>query len=311
MASKKRLGRGLDVLLGGGGRSTDERASRAYKEVPIAALAAGKHQPRHSIADDDLAELVASIRQQGVLQPLVVRELSSTAPSERLKTHEIVAGERRWRAARLAGLERVPVVVHQLDDQQALAIALIENLQREDLNPLEIAESLAKLTGEFSLTHKQAAEAVGRSRSAVSNFLRLLDLEQGVQDLLTAGSLDMGHARALLSLDAERQVDVAKRAVGEAWSVRKTEQAVAKLVAATADSAPAKSPSADTQTRWLQQQLAAEAGLRVGIRTLKDGSHTLGIGFSDLEQLQAALKKIESLIGQVRETAGPRARDRD
>ena len=204
-------------------------------------------------------------------------------------------------------MSEVPVLVYALDDQAALAIALIENLQREDLNPIEVAQSLKKLTEEFGLTHQQAAEAVGRSRSSVTNLLRLLDLDSAVKDHLQAARLDMGHARALLPLDANQQRRVARIIVDKRLSVRQTEQLVAKL----GDSTPPKpaAPALDTQTRWLQQQLATEAGLRVAFRNRADGSRVLGIGFSDLEQLQTALQRIETLIGQVRETAGPRARD--
>ena len=278
-----------------------------YAEIAVDALTPGKYQPRDPISDGSLAELVDSIRQRGVLQPLVVRQLENRDGADGSISHEIVAGERRWRAARLAGLSEVPVLVYALDDQAALAIALIENLQREDLNPIEVAQSLKKLTEEFGLTHQQAAEAVGRSRSSVTNLLRLLELDSAVKDQLQAGGLDMGHARALLALDPRQQRRIAGVVVEKRLSVRQTEQLVAKLGDTTAAKPP--TPALDTQTRWLQSQLAAEAGMRVAFRNRPDGSRVLGIGFNDLEQLQTALQRIETLIGQVRETAGPRARD--
>ena len=307
MTSRKRLGRGLDALLGARGDGpTTGQSDNHFVELSTAALVPGKYQPRVTIADDSLSELVDSIRQRGVLQPLVVRVLEPRH-EDSPATHEIVAGERRWRAARLAGLSQVPVLVYDLDDQAALAIALIENLQREDLNPIEVAQSLKKLTDEFGLTHQQAAEAVGRSRSSVTNLLRLLELDPAVIEDVNAGRLDMGHARALLTLDPRQQRKVARAIVGKSLSVRQAEQLVAKLNDTTQSQRPAAAP--DHQTRWLQEQLAAEAGLRVAFRNRADGSRVLGIGFNDLEQLQTALKRIETLIGQVRETAGPRTRD--
>ena len=192
MTSRKRLGRGLDVLLGGRADDSDSSPKPQgpevpYTEIAIDALKPGKYQPREPISDDSLEELVDSIRQRGVLQPLVVRRLEKPDDADPSVQHEIVAGERRWRAARLAGLSAVPVLVYALDDQAALAIALIENLQREDLNPIEVAQSLKKLTEEFGLTHQQAAEAVGRSRSSVTNLLRLLELDSVVKDQLQHG----------------------------------------------------------------------------------------------------------------------------
>jgi ParB family chromosome partitioning protein len=308
MARSKRLGRGLDTLLKqyGDARADvpESTVSGDYRQLPVTGLAPGKYQPRHAIADTTLDELVVSIRRQGVLQPLLVRPLAGGNTGA---THEIVAGERRWRAARLAGLDTVPVIVRPLDDQAALAVALIENLQRADLNPVEVAESLARLTDEFGLTHAEAAEAVGRSRSSVSNLMRLLDLEAPVRALLAEGRIDMGHARALLPLAADAQLRLAREVVARGLSVREVERRVAaRLQGHDGDNG---SRGTDLQTRWLQQQLAAELGTRVGIRPRRDGGHTLGVSFTDLEQLQAALRKIESLIGQLRETAGPRARD--
>lgn len=312
MGSKKRLGRGLDALLSGGKRPDNDvhaKASVTYPSLSIAEMAPGKYQPRQSINDESLAELVQSIQQQGILQPLLVRTLTGSGAGDKQLKYEIVAGERRWRAAKLAGLKTVPAVVRDLDDKAALAVALIENLQREDLSPIEIAESLQKLTEEFGLTHQEAADTVGRSRSSVSNYLRLLELDSSAREMLAGGQLDMGHARALLPLDKQEQAAVAKRVLKEDLSVRQVESMVAERI--NPDNPPATKPptTLDTQTRWLQHQFAQESGMKVGIRTRKNGGRTLGIEFGDLEQLENALLRIEELVRQLRETAGPRVRD--
>ena len=306
MSGRKRLGRGLDVLLGTTPTTRDvaQPPSERFTDLPLSVLRPGAYQPRQPIHDDSLQELADSIRQRGVLQPLLVRSVQT--PAEDPVNYEIVAGERRWRAARLAGLDAVPVLIHDLDDQSALAIALIENLQREDLGPIDVAESLRRLTDEFGLTHGQAADAVGRSRSAVSNFLRLLDLEPDVILRVRAGELDMGHARALLTLSGDRQREVAARVAQRRLSVRETERLVQALVQPQQTE---QGGGLDLQTQWLQKQLAAESGLRVAFRHRADGSRVLGVRFDDLEQLQEALRRIESLIGQVRETAGPRVKN--
>ena len=255
-----------------------------------------------------LAELADSIREQGVLQPLIVRPLKAPADGSARPPYEIVAGERRWRAAKVAGLATVPVVVRELDDQSALAVALIENLQREDLNPLDQAQSLSRLAEEFALTHEQVAKAVGRSRASVSNLLRLLELQDDVKKLLAAGKIDMGHARALLPLDAKRQLAMARRTEAKALSVRQVEQAVRDMLEA-ATSAATKKPGIDMQTRWLQQQIAQELKQKFAIRPGKDGEFTLHIGFRDLPQLQDALQRIGQLVGRIRDAAGPRVRE--
>ena len=304
MGAQKRLGRGLDALLGTreAGRAA---TTAAATELPVAALTPGRFQPRQRIDDDALAELVQSIRTQGVLQPLLVRPLSGDTGGDEKASHEIVAGERRWRAAKLAGLPSVPVVERPLSDQEALAVALVENLQREDLSATEIAHSLQRLTSEFGMTHQQAAEAVGRSRSAVSNYLRLLDLDSTARDLLDSGELDMGHARALLTLHDAAQARVAKIVAARNLSVRDTEA----LVAEERDGAGARPPkpasTVDLQTRWLQKQFADELGVKVVIRERADGK-SLTIDFADLNELSASLRKIESLVSNVVETAGPR-----
>lgn len=307
MGAQKRLGRGLDALLGN--REPDAKpAPQNISELPVSKLVPGPYQPRQHIDDDTLAELVQSIQSQGVLQPLLVRALADSAEAANAATHEIVAGERRWRAARLAGLDSVPVFVRSLSDQEALAVALIENLQREDLSAIEVAQSLKKLTTEFGLTHQQAAEAVGRSRSAVSNYLRLLDLESTARDLLDHGNLDMGHARALLTLDEEAQARIAKAVAIKALSVRDTEELVAKERDRSSGKRSHTTKPVDMQTRWLQKQFADELGVKVVIRERSNGK-SLSIDFADLPELANSLRKIESLVSDVVDTAGPRVTD--
>lgn len=303
MIMKRGLGRGLDVLLGSRG---SRNAPMAIFQLPVSELVQGPYQPRQSGNDDEIDELVQSIKQQGVLQPVLVRALTGSEGGRGWVSHEIIAGERRWRAAKLAGLKTVPVVIRDMDDQSALAVALVENLQRKDLNPIEIAESLLRLTQEFGLTHQQAADTIGRSRSSVSNLLRLLDLDFPARKSLAAGRLDMGHARAMLPLEAGQQASVTKRIETENLSVRQVEQLVGKLVKRATPTKVEDAATIDTQSRWLQHQFARELGVKVAIRTRKGGGRTLGIDFDDLEQLQNALSKIQELVQQVRDTAGPR-----
>jgi ParB family chromosome partitioning protein len=275
-------------------------------EVGVDELRPGRYQPRLQLREESLAELAESIREQGVLQPLIVRALS--APETPANTYEIVAGERRWRAARLAGLAVVPVIVRELTDKEALAVALIENLQREDLNPIDQAQSMARLVEEFGMTHEEIAKALGRSRAGVTNFLRLLELADGVKDAIVAGTLDMGHARALLPLDSQRQVRLARKIVRLGWSARKVEQTVKALLEAPASGARAKS-AIDIQTRWLERQLGRELGEEVSIRPAPNGGYLLQLGFADLANLDSSLQRLHDLVRQVRAAAGPRARE--
>jgi ParB family chromosome partitioning protein len=275
-------------------------------ELGIDELEPGRYQPRRHVREESLAELADSIREQGVLQPLIVRVVRPAHDSSGA-TYEIVAGERRWRAARLAGLPTVPAIVRDLDDQSALAVALIENLQREDLNPIDKARSMARLVEEFDLTHDQIAKALGRSRASVTNFLRLLDLADDVKHSIVNGTIDMGHARALLPLDPERQVALTRKIERLGWSVRQVEKAVQTLLALPAGGADAKS-TVDLQTRWLANQLAREVGEKISIRAGAKGDYVLQIGFGDLEKLHATLQRLQELVGQIRKTAGPRAR---
>ncbi len=309
MSKQRRLGRGLDALLASGrhdskANADDPAAALPITEIAIEALRPGRYQPRRQVQEQGLRELADSIREQGVLQPLVVRP--ATAGAER--NFEIVAGERRWRAAGMAGLQTVPVVIRELDDQSALAVSLIENLQREDLNPIDQAHSLARLAQEFSLTHEQVAKAVGRSRASVSNLLRLLELHDDVKDLLAAGRIDMGHARALLPLDDKRQVSMARKVEASGMSVRQVENSVRDLRSSGATDTGDK-PTVDLQTRWLQEQIAGQLGQKVSIRQAMNGDYSLRIGFRDLTRLHEALQRMEELVGHIRNTAGPRARE--
>ena len=214
----KGLGRGLDALLGG-----DEPTRDALVTLPVGQIRPGRYQPRTKMDQQALAELAASIRAQGLMQPVLVR------PVER-ERYELIAGERRWRAAQMAGLAEVPALVREVPDESALALSLIENIQREDLNPLEEAAGLQRLIDEFKMTHEQAADAVGRSRSATTNLLRLLKLARPVQELVMEGALEMGHARALIALEAARQIEVARRVAAKGLSVRETEALVQKML---------------------------------------------------------------------------------
>jgi ParB family chromosome partitioning protein len=282
-------------------------ASKDVLELAIDELQPGRYQPRLQLREEGLAELAESIREQGVLQPLIVRAVPDTRATAGAKAYEIVAGERRWRAARLVGLATVPVLVRELTDQSALAVALIENLQREDLNPLDQARSMSRLIEEFDLTHEEIAKALGRSRASVTNFLRLLELADGVKDAMMDGTIDMGHARALLPLDEERQVRLARKIGRLGWSVRKVEQTVKALL--EAPSGPQRKSAIDIQTRWLERQLARELGEQVTIRPGPNGEFVLQLGFADLAKLETSLQRLTDLVRQIRQAAGPRARE--
>ena len=252
MAKMKGLGRGLDALLGGDEPAVVERAkSDQQAQLKIDQLQPGKYQPRTKMDDAALRELADSIKSQGIMQPILVRPVNGGR-------YEIIAGERRWRAARIAGLNEVPVLVRGVPDNVALAMALIENIQREDLNPLEEAVGIQRLVDEFEITHDKAAEMVGRSRSAVSNLLRLLSLAEPVRNLVQDGALDMGHARALLALSGMQQIQTARLVAQRGMSVRETEALVGRLVRG----APAKkaAKSADRDVLRLQEELAQKLG---------------------------------------------------
>jgi len=279
---------------------------QGVSEVGVDELRPGRYQPRLQLREEGLAELAESIREQGVLQPLIVRALRTDDATP--KTYEIVAGERRWRAARLAGLAAVPVIVRELTDQEALAVALIENLQREDLNPIDQAQSMSRLVAEFGMTHEQIAKALGRSRAGVTNFLRLLELADDVKTAMVEGTLDMGHARALLPLDSKRQVKLARKIVRLGWSARQVEQTVKALLEAPTSGAK-RTSAVDIQTRWLERQLGRELGEKVSIRPAPNGGYVLQLGFADLANLDSSLQRLHELVRQVRAAAGPRARE--
>lgn len=267
----KGLGRGLDVLLSGNGKEQGDVLS----EMKVEDLKPGKYQPRSHMDETSLNELAASIKVQGVMQPILARLLPNGS-------HEIIAGERRWRAAQLAGLVQVPVLVRKVADNAALAMALIENIQREDLNPLEEAVGIQRLIDEFKMTHMAAADAVGRSRSATSNLLRLLKLPQLVQGMLMGGGLDMGHARALLALDAAQQITAATKIVADRLSVREAEKMVQNLLRPAPQHKKVK-PSRDILQ--LQEDIAQHLGTNVQIKVGKKGTGKLVINYTSHDHL--------------------------
>jgi ParB family transcriptional regulator, chromosome partitioning protein len=284
MIKMKGLGRGLDALLSG----SDKPQGDEQRNLPVERLRPGKYQPRTHMDQDSLAELAASIKAQGVMQPILVRAVDSTPGSER---YEIVAGERRWRAAQLAGLSEVPVLVRSIPDEQALAMALIENIQRENLNPLEEAQGLQRLIDEFGLTHQQAADAVGRSRPAATNLLRLLQLTAPVQEMLMTAQIDMGHARALLPVSSGQQVGLAQRVVQKGLSVRETERLVQQLL-----NPPKHAPekTIDRDLLSLQERLSDGLGTNVAIRSNKKGAGKVTIEFSSLDQLDGLISRLHA-----------------
>ncbi len=280
MAKMRGLGRGLDALLNAGGESA--AVAEAPRELALDALAPGRFQPRVHMDQGALEELAESIRSQGVIQPIVVRPAGNGR-------FEILAGERRWRAAGIAGLARVPVVVREVPDRAAMAMALIENIQREDLNPLEQASGLKRLVDEFGLTHDEAARAIGSSRSQATNLLRLLALAPSVQALLREGRIDMGHARALLALEGARQVEVANRVVANGLSVRQTEQLVRSALKAPAAS---KRVRRNRDLESLQEELSDRLGTTVAIRPGRKGAGQLIVRYGSLEHLDTLLAKL-------------------
>lgn len=284
MIKMKGLGRGLDALLAG----SDKPHGDEQRSLPIERLRPGKYQPRTHMDAESLAELAASIKSQGIMQPILARAINNTPGAER---YEIVAGERRWRAAQQAGLAEVPVLIRNIPDEQALAMALIENIQRENLNPLEEAQGLQRLIDEFGLSHQQAADAVGRSRPATTNLLRLLQLTAAVQEMLMAGKLDMGHARALLPVSSGQQVGLAQRVVQKGLSVRETERLVYQLINPP-KSTPVK--AIDRDLLRLQEELSDGLGASVLIRANKKGAGKVTIDFGSLEQLDGLLSRIRA-----------------
>ena len=282
MSKFKGLGRGLDALLAG--NDAEKPRADIQRSLPVDQLQPGKYQPRTRMDAASLEELSASIRVQGVMQPILVRPVGG-------ERYEIIAGERRWRASQLAGLREVPVLLREIPDEAALAMALIENIQREDLNPLEEAMGLQRLINEFGMTHQQAADSVGRSRPAASNLLRLLQLAAPVQDLLLDGRIDMGHARALLPLSGSDQIGVAQRAAQQDLSVRQVEHLVQKMLAPP----KAKTGKAtDRDVARLQEELSDLIGAVVVIQAAKAGRGKLVIAYESLDQLDGIVTRMRS-----------------
>jgi ParB family chromosome partitioning protein len=280
----KGLGRGLDALLGGGASKSME----SLRELKIDQLKPGKYQPRSHMDEESLRELAASIKSQGVMQPILVRELPNSS-------YEIIAGERRWRASQMAGLSQVPVLVRVVPDNAALAMALIENIQRENLNPLEEAVGIQRLIDEFQMTHQEAADAVGRSRSAASNLLRLLKLPAEVQGMLMENKLDMGHARALLSLEAAQQILLANKVVLEGLSVREAETLVQKQGGAGLPKAVARQKSLDRDAVRLQEELSDKIGAHVEIKVGKKGKGKLVIEYASNDHLDELIERLVAI----------------
>lgn len=286
MASKKRgLGRGLNALLGEVEILKTETSLSDLQNLPVEYLQRGQYQPRHDIDPEKLQELSDSIKAQGIIQPIIVRELEEDK-------YEIIAGERRWRAAQLAQLDKVPVVIKQLDEKAAMAIALIENIQREDLNPLEEAEALKKLLDAFTMTHQQLADAVGKSRTNITNLLRLLDLSSEVKKLIFKNLLGMGHARALLTLNEHQQIKLANKIVNLGLNVREAELLVKQLQQKKEPSEKNKK-NIDKDTLHLQQQLTEKLNAKVAIKHKENGSGSLVISYTSLDELDGILERFD------------------
>ncbi|WP_287602544.1 ParB/RepB/Spo0J family partition protein [Thiothrix sp.] len=284
MIKKPGLGRGLDMLLSSARSQSTDTEDTVLKRLPVERVRPGQYQPRTRMDADALQELADSIKAQGLVQPIVVRKLNGGE-------YELIAGERRWRAAQLAGLHDIPAVVRDIPDQAAAAMSLIENIQREDLNALEEAGALRRLIDEFGLTHQQTAEAVGRSRVAVTNLLRLLELQPEVKALLDAGQFEMGHARALLALQGAKQIEIAKLVAQRQLSVRDTERLIKQVLENTNVEIPAFKPSPDVVR--LEQRLADTLGAKVAIRYNRSGKGKLVIEYNSLDELDGILEHIQ------------------
>jgi len=286
MAKPRGLGRGLDALLS----NTDEDTPKnegSLQTLSISDLKPGKYQPRSIMQEDGLHALSESILQQGIMQPIIVRPIGNNQ-------YEIIAGERRWRAAKLANLNEVPVIIKNISDESALAMALIENIQREDLNPLEEAFGIKRLIDEFNMTHEEAADALGKSRVTVSNLLRLLSLTKPVQDRLLSDKIDMGHARALIGLEGSQQIMLCEEVIQKNLSVREVEALVKNLQNSHKTDKPRSSPkSTNADVRLLEESLAETLGASVNIDAKKNGSGVLKVHYRNLEQLDEILKRIK------------------
>lgn len=284
MVKKPALGRGLDILLSSARGQAESADDIVLKTLPVERIRPGQYQPRTRMDPDALQELADSIKAQGLVQPIVVRKLGGGE-------YELIAGERRWRASQLAGLHEIPAVVREIPDQAAAAMSLIENIQREDLNALEEANALRRLIDEFGLTHQQTAEAVGRSRVAVTNLLRLLELQDETKQMVDAGQLEMGHARALLALQGAQQVEVAHKVAQRQLSVRETERLVKLLLEGGKKAQQEFKPAPDVVR--LEQQLADTLGAKVAIRYNRTGKGKLVIEYNSLDELDGILAHIQ------------------
>ena len=287
-AKKRGLGKGLDALLGEGSNISSAASAEngSLKVLAIDLIKRGPFQPRRDFDQDSLDSLADSIKTQGLVQPILVR------PVEGKNSYEIVAGERRWRAAQIAGLHDIPVIIKDVSDNEAMCLALIENIQRQDLNPLEEAGALERLINEFEMTHDAVAEAVGRSRPAVSNLLRLLELDDRVKNMLETGKLDMGHARALLSLSSPKQLEAASRIVKQGLSVRATENLVRQFLDNNQQNRP-KKDSKDPNIARLESDLSQHLAAKVSIIHQSTGRGKLQIGYNSLDELEGILKKLD------------------
>lgn len=293
MTTKKRLGRGLDALLGAANKNATvdykKDTETTLKKVPIDQLQRGQYQPRIDMRKESLEELANSIKSQGIVQPIVIRLL----PNQTDTKYEIIAGERRWRAAQIAGLSEVPTVIRNISDADAVAMALIENIQREDLNPLEEARALDRLIKEFELTHQEAADAVGRSRAAVSNLLRLMDLPETVANLLINRKIDMGHARALLALkDMSQQISIALLIVKKSLSVRATENYI-RNVNNTKKVSIHSRVDVNPDIKRLEIEVSEKLGAKLSIEHKARGSGKIVINYNDLDELEGILDHIK------------------
>ncbi|MDE1232892.1 ParB/RepB/Spo0J family partition protein [Vibrio aestuarianus] len=292
--SKRGLGKGLDALLATSSLAREKQQAASYSQalssdgelmdIAISSLKAGMYQPRKDMSPDALEELAASIQSQGIIQPIVVRNLAAGG-------YEIIAGERRWRAAKQAGLKQVPCLIKNVDDRAAIAMALIENIQREDLNVIEEAQALERLQEEFKLTHQQVADVIGKSRATVSNLLRLNQLDDGVKRLVESKQLEMGHARALLMLEGEQQTEVAERVAEKQLTVRQTEQLVKKCLTQTSDQ---ELPAEDADAQQMSQKLSEMLGAKVSIIRSKGGKAKVTISLDEPHKLEQLIAKLES-----------------
>jgi ParB family transcriptional regulator, chromosome partitioning protein len=293
---RKGLGRGLDALLGGALPALGaEENPEEMRDIPVDLIQAGKYQPRMHMHPESLQDLADSIKAQGLVQPIVVRPVGTTRPDGTQPTgarrYEIIAGERRWRAAQMAGMHQIPAVVRDVPDRTAIAMALIENIQRENLNPLEEAQALQRLISEFDMTHQQASEAVGRSRAAVTNLLRLLELTDAVKEQVERGDLEMGHARALLALKGAAQTDAARRVVARHLSVRDTENLVRRLLKENGGGSRGVR-RVDPNIRQLETELTQKLGAKVSVESGSGGKGRLIIHYSSLDELDGILGRI-------------------